>query len=262
MHSFKQFVAEQENTIEQGVMVNGIPTVLIERGIKQGFLDKDGVPNVLIQKPRRKALNEDATPTPKWTGVNDNAHIGSRLGHVDDHLRETDKTNDSDRPHLRKYAEDSSFLNQELFKAHRYGRTVDQHVADHDTKALDAAVGRNKLKKDLHVYSGVGFHPGHMRARHPEGHVHLAAYTSTSIDKHTAMDFAGDDEDGNKHIMHIHLKKGQKGKYMAPHGDDTDHEHEYLLPRHTTVQIHPEPTVHRSGGQEYHIWHAHVVDNK
>jgi hypothetical protein len=263
MLNFKEFVTEQENTVEQGVMVNGVPNVLIEKGVKQGFIDKNGLPCVLIDKPRRKGLQEDATGFPKWTNVNDNAHLGDRTAKVHETLVTHDKHNEADTEHLRRYSDDSTQLNRTLFKDHRYGRETDQHVGEHDTKGIDAAVNRNKLKHDLHVYSGVGFHPGQMAARHPEGHVHLAAYTSTSIDKHTAMDFAGDDEDGTQHIIHFHLKKGQKGKYMAPHASpDVQHEHEFLLPRRTIAKIHPEPTVHRSGGQDYHIWHAHVLDNK
>jgi hypothetical protein len=266
MLNFKQFVTEQNQAaVEQGVMVNGVPNVLIQKGVKQGTLDKNGLPCVLIQKPRRKAVNEDVTPSPKWTSVNDNAHLGERSAQVHEALASADKHIAADTHHIRHYSDDSNDLNTTLFKDHRYGRQSERHIGDHDTKGLDAAVNRNKLKHDLNVYSGVGFHPGHMAARHPEGHVHMAAYTSTSIDKHTALEFASEHEDENDehHVIHFHLKKGQKGKYAAPHAiPSVEHEREFILPRQTTVKLHPEPTVHRSGGSIYNIWHAHVVDNK
>jgi hypothetical protein len=265
MLNFKEFVTEQENHIEQGVMVNGVPNVLIEKGIKQGYIDKNGLPCVLIQKPRRGALNERAEATPKWSAINDNAHLGDRSQTVHDALVSHDKHVDGDTEHLHRYSDDSNDLNKTLYRDHRYGRTSERHIGEHDTKGLDAAVNRNKLKQDLHVYSGVGFHPGHLSARHPDNHLHMAAYTSTSIDKHTAMEFASmhDDDEGEHHIIHFHLKKGQKGKYVAPHAlPEVQHEREYLMPRNTTIKVHPEPTVHRSGGSTYNIWHAHVVDNK
>jgi hypothetical protein len=67
-------------------------------------------------------------------------------------------------------------------------------------------------------------------------------------------------------VLHIHLKKGQRGLYVGEHSA-VGNEHEYLLPRHTTLKVHPTPTIlppgsHFSNMEPIHVWHAHVVPNE
>lgn len=264
MIKFKQFVAEAAKPLEQGALVDGVPNVVIlkPKRAKQGDLDESGIPNVLILKGTRTPLAEKQSRGEEWESHNDNSHLGSDVHAVHKHLIAQDKTTDADKPHIRKYTEESRHLNTSLFKNHLNGEKHERHQNGHDTKALDSAVHRNKLGHDLHVYSGTSFNPDHMAKKHADRHIHLAAYTSTTIHKGIAKEFA-DSGDEHMHVLHIHLKKGQKGKYVAHHSPGNADEHEFVLPRHTTLKVHPEPSIHHdSYGSKYHVWKAHVVEGK
>jgi hypothetical protein len=263
MLGFKQFVTEQSKPIEQGfVDQSGVPHALIlkPKRIKKGYVDEQGMPHALILKPNRKALTEKVNE--KWESENDNSHLGKNVDEVHRHLVSKDKTTDADKGHIRNYTEDSKSLNTTLYQNAAKGIKTERHVNGHDTKGIDAALSRNKLGHDLHVYTGTGFDPNKLASKHPERHIHLDAYTSTSIHKGIAKEFA-DSGDEHMHVIHLHLKKGQKGKYIAHHSPGNEEEHEFLLPRNTTIKLHPEPTIHHdSYGSKYHVWHAHVVDQK
>ena len=118
---------------------------------------------------------------------------------------------------------------------------------------LDKVIASKPLEHDVHVYHGTGFHPGQEASKHPERLIRLPAYTSTSLKKSIARDFA--DYKGDRHIIHIHLKKGQHASYIADHSSIPE-EWEMLLPRNTVLKIHKEPTILSDTND--HIWHAEV----
>ena len=142
-------------------------------------------------------------------------------------------------------------------------------------KHIDGFLKDQKLPHDLHVYHGTeGFDPGKLASKHPKRLIKSAAYMSTSIKKHIAAGFAGSTTgtpDGvggftsangynnkNKHILHIHLKKGQRAAYLGSHSNFHE-EHEALLPRNTTLKVHHEPTVLVDGTK---VWHATVHNQR
>jgi hypothetical protein len=154
-------------------------------------------------------------------------------------------------------------------------RLVNKEKKEHNdhVKGIDAGLEHNQpLSHDLHVYHGTQkFNPDALASQHPQRKIKSAAFLSTSIDKDRAMKFAGThlstqkgpinynydrkEDDPGRHLLHIHLKPGQKGAYM---GDNSRHEleKEFLIPRNTTLKVHPEPTVLHNGTK---VWHAHVV---
>lgn len=131
-----------------------------------------------------------------------------------------------------------------------------------EIKKMDDALSHpnSKLKNDVHVFHGTyRFNPGEVAAKNG-GKITLPAYTSTSIDAKQALDFADAGNSHNSHVIHIHLKKGQSGHYYGDHSAAPE-EKEMLLPRNTTLRIHPKPTIiHSGGGAITHIWHAHIED--
>jgi hypothetical protein len=221
---------------------------------------KDGLPCAVVLRPDH--LTEEDHRMAKWSlDHSANAHLGSTKMKQGDALAWDHPISPEDRQHLHRYTKSSNSLNSELFRRH-----VEDHPepnpasvptkggdSHHDVAALDKAVS-HPLKRDVHVYSGVRFNPGQVASRHPEGHIHLPAYTSTSLDRGVANQFAD-----SGHILHVHLKAGDKARYLGADSHYT-HEKEVLLPRHTTLKVHPEPTkVKEEGGNTVHVWHAHVV---
>ena len=155
------------------------------------------------------------------------------------------------------YAEDDSGkINRSLIKSHKNGEGVHPKIKDR-VEHLDK-VTRHPIGHDLHVYSGLGFDP--KKHINSSGHLHLPAYTSTTHHKETANWFAGSAfergrrERKKEHILHVHLKPSDHAAHVSAHSPSPE-EHETILPRNTTLKVHPKPTVLPDGT---HVWHAHV----
>ena len=211
---------------------------------------------------------------------NPNPHIANTTRDVHyklDHSKEEFEKN----PHhksIKKYSEFSFGTNKELinkatgqsslhkilphhsnYESAQKSKSAQAHE-DH-VKSLDASFNHPNatLKHDVHVYHGTNkWHPGEA-ARVGGGKINMPTYTSTSINPTIAHDFA---HGSNSHILHIHLKKGQKAHYIGSHSH-YDTEQEMMLPRNKTLHVHPTPTiVHDGAGGKTHIWHAHIADEE
>lgn len=276
MKSFKQFVREQQ-----------------ELGIPQGVVGKDGVPSAVILTPsdeerqiaqdkQEATLKEDldgwGSLEPEhtnnkadlsksyrdWNNGNPNKHIGEHVSDVHEHLLKQDNfSHPLEKEDINRYTRSSNRLNKHLYEAHLNGEKHAEAVPGKDEdfhvpSRLQSAVSK-PLTHDLHVHTGVRFHPGEVAAQHPEGHIHLPAFTSTSIHPGVAASFATPQGPNNDfHVMHVHLKTGDKARYVAG-ASHFFHEKEVTLPMKTTLKVHPTPDVHTDGaGTKVHIWHATV----
>lgn len=195
-----------------------------------------------------------------WVHNNQNLHLGLTPEHVHSSLKSRYPI--SQAPHqeaIHNYNQSSKEINGALIHGSKSGHPLSDSHKAHVTN-LDKAIDHHALTHDLHVYSGVGFHPGEEAAKNPNNHIHLPAYTSSSIDKEKASFFARDNK-GDQHLLHIHLKPGQKGLYLGDKGK----EREFLLPRNQTLKVHPKPERVGSSSNPYlpsnlHVWHAEIVD--
>lgn len=208
-----------------------------------------------------------------WADSNDNKHLGRYKWDIDAHLHKGYPHDHFSKEHklaVNRYTEHSRQLNHHLLEQYKAGVEPGDTFQKHNITHLDDVLNDRPLRHDLHVYSGVEFHPGEEAAKDPERKLHLPAYTSTSTNKSVAFGFTKGhaDKDGNmhNHVLHIHLKPGQKGNYFGERAA-LGNEYEFLLPRNTTLKIHPEPSVlpegaHHANPHPTFIWHAHVVPNE
>jgi hypothetical protein len=174
----------------------------------------------------------------------------------------------------------------------RAGQDYVEHV-----HTMDDAMQQVKTPHDMHVYSGVSFHPIMMHHQRTGKHfgLHLPAFTSTSLRPSIAASFAKSGkagvfdtrtispksakDDWNTtdhyttvgHVLKIHIPKGSAGVYVG-HTDDWRSsmrfkESEFILPRHSkliiggkSAQLH-KMTYPDSDRVEksLHIWHAKLV---
>jgi hypothetical protein len=250
MKSLKTFIKE---STEMGHVVNGVPCAIVDfprnRSVSESFPHWAG-------KGRKADIND-------WLNDNDNESHGGVSG-VHDTLSEHDKHDEDDAESIRHYTENSTLMNRRLYREHTTGTSSPHPMA------MDGVIKKNSLPHDLHVYSGVKWNPGEVAAKHPEGHVHLPAFTSTSTDPYVAHGFARDHainkattnshEHTENHIIHFHLKEGQTAKYVG-HTSEVKDEHEVILPRNTTIKVHPTPDTYEDeySGEKTHVWHAHTV---
>lgn len=248
-------------------------------------------------KHSSRKLNESSefsnvAPTKKHEWINDKP---SDLKDIPAKIKTPDLNKRKGFNHIKKYSTFSASTNKELihqatkkssvfdtedysfFNEHERSDMKKEHASM--VKGVDKFINDHPpLEHDIKVYHGTSsWHPGEESSKHPEGHIHLPGYTSTSLSKRVADNFAGGNahldpkyHKSDSHILEIHLKKGQKGVYIGSHSHHPD-EREFLMPRDTKLKIHPKPTViehhlptHQSGWKEtapkkVHVWKAEVI---
>lgn len=198
----------------------------------------------------------------KWLNHNQNSHIEHGTYGISrklaDHVKSNHNLNHNEIHHVKNYSSGSRELNSHLVYAHKNKENVDSY--HHQTiHHLDTATKRH-IGHNMHLYSGLGFNPHNMKNKN--GRVHLPAYTSLTHDKHTADGFAYDarhrNEGGDRHVLHLQVKKKDKGLHVS-HLSNYEGEHETILPRNTKIKIHKKPTTYEQHGHKVHVWHAHIV---
>jgi hypothetical protein len=194
-----------------------------------------------------------------WEAHNDNHHLGSHADEVSDKLKEKTKPfeNPEEKHAVNLYTRDSSDTNHALISHHLRGEPIAKYLHK-SIRRLDTATN-HPIGHHVHLYSGLGFNPAeHLVGEH---HIHLPAYTSMTHDKHVAFNFADDKSPGDRktiHILHVHMRPEDKGLHVS-HASEFSTEHETILPRRTTLKVHPEPEIiHLHNGRKLHIWHAHI----
>jgi len=213
-------------------------------------------------KRLKSSLKEETSPvkTKDWLDKNEN---GGRSVHkiTNELLNDADPISKEHAETLRYYSgPDSAVINKKLIDDH-YGKKPDssgslpKEYIEKAIKHLDKITSHN-IRRQLHVYSGLGFDPSqHVDS---QGHLRMPAFTSVTHDKNVAHKFAQiNHEEGRtqaKHILHIHLKSYDRATHISGHAFVPD-EHESILPRNTTLKVHPIPTILSDGT---HVWHAHV----
>ena len=200
----------------------------------------------------------------KWLNHNQNSHIEHGSYQISkklaDHVKDNHNLNHNEIHHVKNYSNSSRFLNRDLISAHKNKENIDSLDSYHHQTIhhLDTATKRH-IGHNMHLYSGLGFDPHHMKNKN--GRVHLPAYTSLTHNKHTADSFAegssylhGED----RHVLHLQVKKKDKGLHVS-HLSSYEGEHETILPRNTKIKIHKKPTIYEQYGHKVHVWHAHIV---
>lgn len=263
MKSFKEFLSNTPVVKNK----QGVPTAIVDFGKRGGkpLKNVSRLPSAIIDFPRKKPkINENGYDDSQWIEHHDeNKHIGGTHREQSANLHASQSNNELGK-HLAAYSRWSSDVNKSLLSAHQKGRehpnTFTDDLHSYHLPTLDKELDEHKLTHPLNVYSGVGFNPQHLAAEHPEGHIHLPAYTSTSIDKDIAREFASSalKPSEGKHIIHMQLPKGHAGKYIGKNSENS-HESEFVVPRNTTIKVHPNPQEIVRLGQKYQVHKATIV---
>lgn len=242
--------------------------------IGNGVIDKNGYPCAMIGFNRKTVIKEHVYKIHQWLDEPDNEDeykLPSKL-----HTHQGTGAMDYDNPHheaVNSYTRDSTGTNNRLFREHATNTPSKSSFVN----LMDHVTTTHKIPEDMHVYSGVKFNPDELASKHVDRHIHLPAFSSTSIRKDVAQGFANDtthheDEHGfsHHHIIHFHLKKGQHGMFVGSNpnvGRDeqlSEHpeEHEFILPRNIKIHIHPKHDTYDSNDESrtYHVHHAHIVE--
>lgn len=250
-----------------------------------------------IPVPPHQEITEDDT-------YNENkAASTDHLANVNDHIAKggPDAVNDAIQDHYAAnnmlnyhhysdYTTSSYMTNMDLYYHHNDGGSPHELPEDSDhehIQGLDESLNHEKTPKPMTVFSGVGFNPGQLAAKHPKKQLYMPAFTSATIDPAVATKFAqpltkgaagesmadrynvakdDNNEGADHHMLRINLPKGHPGSYIA---DSSEHpeEKEFLLPRQQTMKIKSKPEINEfqdSAGVTHrmHIWDATPVPTK
>jgi hypothetical protein len=239
---------------------------LAEDGCATVTSNAAGVDKPLKLKKKNTVVPRAAGPITEavksWTNTNDNDHLGKTSKQIGDAVHKTQKPfGQKEKAAIDDYASHSETLNKKLHG----GEALTQN--EEKTKSgLDAASNR-KVKHDIHVYSGIRHDPSESGRLEDDGHIHLKMkhFRSVSHNKKIALTYAyNNQKDDTKHILHIHVKRGDKMGYIArENARDGVEGQEHVLPRNTVLKIHPKPQTVKANAigesnETTHIWHATV----
>lgn len=289
-------------TFKQFLNAKKVPVPIADYYPSHGTHSKEQAPIADYKPSHGKHSMKEAVKLPnemnheEFTAHNPNSKIHPTVTGVHEKLEPSEeKWNRSLKPHekeaVAEYTGSSASSNRELIDT-AHGRPSNfNHHEDDDSwtkdwktgnkarheklvKGLDSVLNRSKVPRNLTVYHGINvpssekFNPGEVASQHPERHVRMPAYLSTTVDPHIATAFAKPEKyDGYKkspattHMLRIHLKRGQSGfKYVGERSSIAG-EREGILGRDKTLKISEHPTVvHHPSGGKIHVWDAHVVD--
>lgn len=144
--------------------------------------------------------------------------------------------------HVRRYTHNSSHVNHSLYQ----NEPLNEHYQDH-VNMLDSAMKHTTTPHSLTVHSGVGFSPDRLKSEEHETHfhVHLPAYTSTSLDYSISQGFAREDQQSNFRSAEIADSSGgtrtvllHPHEYEAIRTHDNNREESLSRSNHTEAEHH------------------------
>ena len=151
-------------------------------------------------------------------------------------------------------------INRYLIAQHRAGNAPPSKFIYHDghevnLDEIDNAIASVKLNQPLVTFSGIKYNPHDLMDG--KSHVHLPAYTSSSLDPRYAISYGHNSS--AVHMLAIHHRKHQSALYMAPRsGLSAYSEYEILIPRNQLLHITIDESMHgtTSDGTPIKIWKA------
>lgn len=197
------------------------------------------------------------------THMRRNRRIFKTSDKMKEHEKEQEPLSDDEKRAIEKYTDTSKGINQKLYHIHNGGGGMNSDDPDmKHVSNLDNIMGKRKSLGGI-VYTGLGtkFHRniGNMLKR---GITHNPSYTSVSNDIEVAKGFSQRDNEGNHHVLEIHLPKDHPGVFVPPYSFWGESEHETVLPRGMSFKIHPKPKLYNKQGIIYHVWKAHPVNKE
>lgn len=180
------------------------------------------------------------------------------------------------------YTEDSYATNDALWKNSMNDTGISPfhaNIIHHLTNMINHHT--DAPKEDVHVLSGIKSDPNEWIKKGDEGNIiHVPSFTSTTISPRTARSFSRTFTDqhttdgvhttiNNRHVLKIHVKKGQKvGSYIREHSNFKA-EAEFLVKPNVVLKLNKTPTTYENinhGGDHVihdriHVWDAHIMDD-
>lgn len=153
----------------------------------------------------------------------------------------------------------SNTIAKHLIYNHKNGHEPTHGMSDEHKEVHHSIsnLSKQKLGKEVHLYSGVGFNPKTSAKKSKDSILHLPAHISTTHDAYVASNFADtahSDYNKGRHMIHIHAKPSDKGYHLGKYSD-AEEEHETVIPAGTKLKY-SHSTVHKGGsGAKVNVHH-------
>lgn len=186
----------------------------------------------------------------KWFKTKDNTHIGRTLESISKKISAHHDLPEDESNSIDKYTSYSRNLNKGLL------RKQISKTAKKTRDRLNKIISKYPLKHELHSYSGVSFDP---RKHVKKGIMHSPAFMSATHDKYVAHSYAEDytKKSGNMHIIHFHLKKGDKALHVNKYSHFPE-EHETLIAP-SKLKYHGTDSYKLHDDNSVHIHHMSIA---
>lgn len=188
---------------------------------------------------------------------------GKDFSHLEKHYKITDKHHLDAVDH---YSNNSYHMNKKLFgKPVPDDKMMQSHhdAINHMEKHLPGLLKKHTTPHELIVHTGLKVSPHKYfdeGAKHT--HVHIPAYTSTSMEHEIAKDFSKvtmTQTQRESHALKLHIPKDAHGAYIGHHSNHPE-EHEFLIHHGAVIKIHHKPEITSDKyGVKHHTWHAELV---
>lgn len=188
---------------------------------------------------------------------------GKDFSHLENHYK---ITGDDHATAVDHYTNDSYYLNKKHFgklpsglvnnpNGHTHKLAAIKHMETH----LPGLLKAHKTPHELIVHTGLKVSPHkYFDEGGKHAHVHMPAYTSTSMEHEIAKDFSKV-EHKESHALKLHIPKDAHGAYIGHHSNHPE-EHEFLIHHGAVIKIHHKPEITSDKyGVKHHTWHAELV---
>lgn len=247
MKTFKEFVLSHSRNKKDKIPAS----ILIPDydDLKKGFIEKEKK-----KRHHRSKHHIEEEVTGSVHNPQDTKPLEKEL-----HKRYNDFTPE-EKKNIMNYSRNSFHINGHLLAAHHMNVSPESNPhfkkinRKYNIQTMDNLLTRKHLGRKMTVFSGAGFDPREQMSK--SGHIHLPAYTSTSISPKAAFSFAKENKRAgeDKHMLRVELQHHDKGAYIGtPSG--YIHEREFVLPRNTTLRIHKS----ERSKEDPSLWIHHAV---
>lgn len=186
-----------------------------------------------------------------------------KVGDLSDKLHDATAhtLDDKESEHIKRYTGDDEHDDSQTGSSRLNRKLIHGQELTHSEKNMHNTIMKHAKASghEFHTFSGTTRDFEHLAKHTKDGIFHSPAHISTTHSLNGARHFADNKhvdggEEGEKHLMHIHVKPHDKVLHVSGHSQYS-HEHETIIPAGTKLKYHGS-SMHDNGlGDKYKAHH-------
>lgn len=279
MKSFKEYILEEKKNsgvIPQPIHFKHVHKKHKKKKVVKESLSLDQADSVVSK------WKKEPHPLDTWLNKNDNSHLAhekdftygdtggqdheKRHQAIREKLTQNVNLDDDHKQAIHAYTDGSQGMNHALMEIHHdlenntyRDDSNDEKNGVHHIETLDDAIHSNPAPHDYHAYSGLGFDP---RDHIKNSRLYSPSFISATTNKSVANQFANTNRKTNeledKHIMHLHIKKGDPALHLPETEGTHPHEFETIIASDRHLKHLGTKTLNPNDSRKIHIHHFEI----